>query len=601
LIRNSIIALALSLAAAAVLAAEPSGPRPASAANPATRPATTQSAGPPRHPFAVDDPVPETRRQAEVRKLFDFLLSEYAGLLDKSKDRVSRSLILVCMSRIVRDDATEKILSMLEAEKDALVKVTAWQAMLARAKWVSPEQHRRWVAASVVLIKADALRGTLKAPAAQLLATAAPDRNTKEAWRVLFAHCDSRDPRDAPVIEALGQALANWHSADLVEWLLGRLLEPQDAVRADRILRIAGSEAPRINAGGAELRHAAREATGEHRKWWNRAKPSWEEARAASDGAWRELKPQFIPAPQAIDQVNPLDKDWRKDLELQAPNLKAFDVGFVVDATGSMTPVLEWLRRDLAKMLQGFGAVAVEARIGLTFYRDHDDAFVATTKPLTSRIPDLLKVLSQMRAEGGGDIPEAVLEGLQDCLRRNMWTQQPKARKIMILIGDAPPHEETIKQCVTLARQAAQNGFKVYAVKCSMGSDELQSFDDIAAAGGGTALSVEMLELAGAMSPQTYEKLAEAAREAAAREAAKRGDRPATRRPDDPGDRELKDLMAQLPPRQDPRPAGHRLLSRVLIDVINPQFKERIDPMVGILWEMLEESARETAQDGGRL
>src|SRR5688500_10943470 len=117
-----------------------------------------------------------------------------------------------------------------------------------------------------------------------------------------------------------------------------------------------------------------------------------------------------------------------------------------------MTPVLEWLQRDLAKMMQAFGTVALEPRIGITFYRDRHDRFVAMTKPLTGRIPDLLKVLSQMRAEGGGDIPEAVLDGLEDCLKKNPWTQQPKARKIIVLIGDAPPKEGTERECEELAK-----------------------------------------------------------------------------------------------------------------------------------------------------
>jgi hypothetical protein len=614
LIRTSVVGLALAcFVGAVVFAAE----RPVT-----TRPAATQS-GAARHPFAVDDPVPETRQQAEVRKLFDFLLSEYARLLEKSKDRVSRSLIVVCMSRIGRDDATDKILSLLETEKDNLVRLTAWQAMLSRASMVNPQQHKRWVAATARLIKADAFRGELKRPAAHLLATGVPDRATKEAWRLLFSKTDSRDERDVDAIEALGHALANWRSADLMEWVLSRLLEPADAVRADRVLRAAGSSAPSTgDLAGAELRQAARQAAAEHRKWWNGQKASWEETRTVTDGSWRGLRPQFLPPPQAIGEVNPRDKDWRNDLELQAPNLRAFDVGLVVDATGSMTPVLEWLQRDVAKLLQGFGAVAIEPRIGLTFYRDKNDQFVAMTKPLTGRVPDLLKVLSQMRAGGGGDIPEAVLDGLEDCFKKNPWTRQASARKIVILIGDAPPHRETIGECIGLARNAKENGFRVYAVKCSLGTEELESFDQIAAAGGGAALSVTMLELVGAMTGDTFERLAAATRMAATRAAATAPGEVAADRPVDLSTmiepKHLATAPSTLPatttastmpattgagafgaslPQPDTRPAGHRLLARVLVDVINPQFKDRIDPMVGVLWEMLEPVSRETAND----
>jgi hypothetical protein len=133
-----------------------------------------------------------------------------------------------------------------------------------------------------------------------------------------------------------------------------------------------------------------------------------------------------------------------------------------------------------------------------------------------------------------------------------------------------------------------------------------------------------MVELMGALSPEMYERMVAALKEAMERAEAERaaGERRAGRRerepmerpparPVDPADaakgaggapaskeKELEQLLGgRMPPRRDPRPAGHRLVSNVLVDVINPQFKDRIDPMVSILWELLEESARETAQD----
>jgi len=40
------------------------------------------------------------------------------------------------------------------------------------------------------------------------------------------------------------------------------------------------------------------------------------------------------------------------------------------------------------------------------------------------------------------------------------------------------------------------------------------------------------------------------------------------------------------------RPAGQRVVSQVLVDVINPGFKERVDPMIAILWQLLEDPTK---------
>ena len=139
----------------------------------------------------------------------------------------------------------------------------------------------------------------------------------------------------------------------------------------------------------------------------------------------------------------------------------------MVDATGSMGDVLDWLRRDVARTVAAFQSVCKEpVRIGVTFYRDHGDPWVVQHWPLTNRLRDLEPGLTRITADGGGDIPEAVLEGLTDAVRNNPWSTRPKGvNKVVILIGDAPPHEQTIPACVDLVKKAAATGVRTHVAK----------------------------------------------------------------------------------------------------------------------------------------
>jgi Mg-chelatase subunit ChlD len=460
-------------------------------------------------------------------------------LLAQAKDRVSRGLIAVCIARVPREDATEKLLEMARTERDPLVRVVAWQGVLGRAGMLSEDQYRRWLAITPGMVKADYFRGELRLSVVHVLATAPPDRGTKEAWNTLFIKAVG-STREAETVEALCACAAAWRAPDVMDGLVRKLVPARDVERADALLRSMGSTA-QVDAKGTLAEHA---------KWWARERQNWKPRTDVAAGAWKLLTPQFVPAPVPLERVNPDDPTWRKDLELRAPNLKAFDVAFCVDATGSMGSVLDWLKRDVSRMMQGFAAVALEPRIGLTFYRDHGDEFVAVTRPLTHRVNELQDALGAMTAAGGGDIPEAVLDGLNDCYNSNHWTTAKDGRKVVVLIGDAPPHRETQAECARVAHAAAERGFKLYAVKCDK---ELAEFDVLAAAGGGASLEVDMAELAAGRRGKAFG-----------------------------GMTGLNGTPAA--------PAGRRLLGMVLVDVINPQFRERVEPLVSVLWEMLEET-----------
>jgi len=74
--------------------------------------------------------------------------------------------------------------------------------------------------------------------------------------------------------------------------------------------------------------------------------------------------------------------------------------------------------------------------LALVEYRDHppqDETFVTRVHDFTESIKEMKKWLEACRAEGGGDLPEAVADGLHDALKLN-WREN--ATKICVLISD---------------------------------------------------------------------------------------------------------------------------------------------------------------------
>lgn len=520
----------------------------------ATQPATRSAKG--RDPASV-----ERRRQT----LFDALMKRYASVLATSKDRIGRSVVVICMAGVPRHDATVALLDVLRTEKDLLVAMVAWQGMLARSADLSAADYAAWMDLTVPLFERRAFRGDLRVGLLRALAAGPADRRAKELFAKCFAGTSSQDPDDVPTLWAMGKALRAWGDPGMAEALLNQLADPNAAMRAEAVMHAAGCDLPyaaeRWELGSKEM---WRQATNDYASWWRQERPRWAGPRRESAEPWRALPAQFVPAIDPSVAVNPDDPKWYKDLEIGRPDVKTFDVGLVVDATGSMGEVLEWLRRDVKRMMEAMSLMAPTPRIALTFYRDHGDNFVARSYPLTDRVDQLARQLANMDAHGGGDEPEAVAEGLADCLKASKWNLGGKTRNALVLIGDAPPHPQTRDGCEAMVKAAAARGIRLYAVKVQTGEQPpaLESFDRLAAAGGGTAVSADLRFWRLGYGPWAF------------------------------GWQHLPNVRTaaegEAPPAATNMP-GEAVLRRVLVGAINPEFENRVGPPVSILWHMLKE------------
>lgn len=141
------------------------------------------------------------------------------------------------------------------------------------------------------------------------------------------------------------------------------------------------------------------------------------------------------------------DNSITEDLIVISPNepLPKFDVVFLIDSTGSMSDEIRSVKTHIINIVNDVrdGQPAPEMRIGVVTYRDHEPEeleYLFDYFDLTYDIDSALEFIEQIQANGGGDMPEAVADGLHYAVRKMDWDSDH--RKIIFLIGDAPPHGE---------------------------------------------------------------------------------------------------------------------------------------------------------------
>ncbi|MDI1264480.1 MAG: VWA domain-containing protein [bacterium] len=172
----------------------------------------------------------------------------------------------------------------------------------------------------------------------------------------------------------------------------------------------------------------------------------------------------------------------------------AVEVAFVLDTTGSMGGLIEGAKRKIWSIATAIVDSNPDAdiRMGLVAYRDIGDDYVTRKIELTTDIQDLYANLLELRARGGGDWPESVNEALDVAVNKLKWTTGNDVRRIVFLVGDAPPHmdyAQDTKYPVTLA-VAKQKDIIVNAVLAGHAADTERVWRDIAQNGNGRFIPI---------------------------------------------------------------------------------------------------------------
>ena len=117
---------------------------------------------------------------------------------------------------------------------------------------------------------------------------------------------------------------------------------------------------------------------------------------------------------------------------------------FVIDGTVSMATVIKKTRISVGQFISKYQELAYNSEFRVVIYRDHCDKHVIekfpNDKQFTTQHTAVQDFLSSVKAVGGGDFPEAVLDGLATAATESLWESTPCINNIIIHIYDAPPH-----------------------------------------------------------------------------------------------------------------------------------------------------------------
>ncbi|MDR2258341.1 MAG: VWA domain-containing protein [Treponema sp.] len=122
---------------------------------------------------------------------------------------------------------------------------------------------------------------------------------------------------------------------------------------------------------------------------------------------------------------------------LEAEKGETVDIVLCLDTTSSMRNDIAAVRKMLIPMLEDIMEEFTSFRIGMVLYKDYFDDYLNQVVPFTEDFYEFQQTLNGIRVSGGRDIPEAVYEALYEAAMKFPWEA---AAKLIILIGDAPPH-----------------------------------------------------------------------------------------------------------------------------------------------------------------
>ncbi len=149
------------------------------------------------------------------------------------------------------------------------------------------------------------------------------------------------------------------------------------------------------------------------------------------------------------------------------------DLMLVIDTTGSMGDEIRYLQSELRSILASVSAKHrnLDIRVGFVFYRDLGDDYITRTVAFDSNISRAQGVLAQQSANGGGDYPEAMDQAMIRAVGQD-W--RPDAVKSLLLVADAPPHDNQFGRTWAAAEAARAKRIQITPIAASGVADKAE-------------------------------------------------------------------------------------------------------------------------------
>jgi hypothetical protein len=125
---------------------------------------------------------------------------------------------------------------------------------------------------------------------------------------------------------------------------------------------------------------------------------------------------------------------------------KGLDVVLVIDGTGSMNLIIDDVKAKMAQLIQSIHRLVPIARVGIVVFGGKGEKM--DSQPLTLSPQKLDDFLSHITAKGGGEWEEDTYGACEFAINKMDW--KPYAKKVVVLVGDSPPHKEDFQPLIQL-------------------------------------------------------------------------------------------------------------------------------------------------------
>jgi len=155
-------------------------------------------------------------------------------------------------------------------------------------------------------------------------------------------------------------------------------------------------------------------------------------------------------------------------IETTCETIGAVDILFTVDATGSMSDEIRYLKVELKDIIEKFSSKNqdMNIRLGSAFYRCFGNSYVTKTSDFSSNIDKSINFINQQSAGEGGS--EAVEEALRVSVEEMQWSTTARARLMFLVLDESPGRSDKINETMQKAvHEAAAKGIRIIPIVAS--------------------------------------------------------------------------------------------------------------------------------------
>ena len=213
------------------------------------------------------------------------------------------------------------------------------------------------------------------------------------------------------------------------------------------------------------------------------------------------VTPPTPPAPEAPKPLPPRPDPPKPEpvppKPIPQPSVVIHDLELmiVMDTTGSMGEQIEDLRSTLETIVSVLSRLSKNLKVGVVAYRDHGDEYVVRGISLRRIEPDnagmreLKKFIDGMKADDGGDMPEAVTEAVEAATHSSAgWMPvarlPARSKQIILIVADAPGHDPGASKSGPIAKKWQSDDAR-RGVYCAVPAGTAEYFSPLAKAGSG--------------------------------------------------------------------------------------------------------------------